>query len=176
MDYEDKEQSKLKDRFLDTLSYGILTGILSVELCRIAIYDSIRGSYCKIREKLSRAFHPLSKNTNRILRSFYGEEVYKIGNEKYLVTKSIERDLAIERRIIGRLVKEGKIYMSYLTGSDELPFSSHTDGELMKYYDYIPLRKDERNSEKIRELELSLREKWESLNQVCTIIWELQVI
>ena len=151
---EDKEMkyAPFKSMLEESLAIGCLMGLF----CILAPIDIIRGTYHKTREKLSRALHPLPENAKRIIGSYQGEAVYSIENEKYLITQLMHKDLSIERRIIGKLVKEGKIYRSYIAGSDELPFSRHTDGYSCRYYDFIPLTEEEKNSEKIRELESSL--------------------
>ncbi len=161
VDQEEKETkySPFKGALEESLAIGCLIGLI----CMIAPIHMIKGAYHKAREKLSKAIHPLPENAKRITKNyFYGEEVHSIGNERYLITKSLGRDLSTKRKIVGRLVKEGKIYVTYLGGSDELPFSRCTEGYLSKYYDYIPLSEEERNSEKIRKLELSMGEQNEN--------------
>ena len=154
---EDKEMkyAPFKSMLEESLAIGCLMGLF----CILAPIDMIRGAYDKTRERLSSVLHPLSKNAKRIIGNYKGESVYSAENEKYLITQLMQRDLSIERRIKGKLIKEGKIYQTYLLGSDELPFSKHTTGELMRYYDYIPLSEEERNSEIIRGFESSLNNK-----------------
>jgi len=139
-----------KEMFEESLAIGCLMGLF----CMIAPIHIAKGAYHKTREKLSKALHPLPKNAKRIIDSF-GVQVHEIEDDKYLSQLQYERNMP-KREVLGRLEKEGKIYVSYLGGSDELPFSRCTDGYLSKYYDYVPLTEDERNSERIRKLELSL--------------------
>lgn len=154
MDIKEKETKFeiIKETLENTLAIGCLMGLF----CILAPMDMIRRAYHKTREKISKALHPLPKNTERIIGNYQGEVVYSTENEKYLITQSMHTDLSVERRIIGKLIKEGKIYKTYLAGSDELPFSRHIDGYSCNYYDYIPLSEEERNSGKIKGLEANL--------------------